>query len=87
MGMSMNKVVEFKCNVGDTVYIADAWGKKIHEFTVRKIRVFVDGLVLYYQGDCEQPITPDIWGKTVFLTREEALAKLDEWKEGANNEL
>ena len=73
-------VVELKCEVGDMVYIADGWGKKVQEFVVKKIGIFEGGHVLYYQGDFEQPITPDLWGKTVFLTREGAQHKLDEMK-------
>lgn len=79
----LEKAVELRCNVGDKVYIADGWGERVQEFKVRKIGIFVDGLVLYYQGEYEQPITPDIWGKTVFLTEAEAQAKLEEMKGGA----
>lgn len=70
--------MDLKCKVGDTVYIADGWGKRVHEFVVKKIGVFEGGHILYYQGDFEQPITHDLWGGTVFHTREGAQRKLDE---------
>lgn len=62
----------FHCQVGDTVYIADNWKHEVSEFRINKIAVFAGGKIFYYRHDFEQPITPDLWGKTVFLTPEEA---------------
>lgn len=45
-------LVRLPCKIGDTVYIADGWGKKIHEFVVNKIGI-LDELVLCYQSDYE----------------------------------
>lgn len=65
-------LVHLPCKVGDTVYIADNWKHEVSEFRINKIGIFVGGKMFYYQQDFEQPITPDLWDKTVFLTPEAA---------------
>ncbi len=65
-------LVHLPCKVGDMVYIADNWKNEVSEFRVNKIGIFAGRKVFYYQKDFEQPITPDLWGKTVFLTPEAA---------------
>ena len=69
--------IELPCKVGDTVYIADHWGKKVQEFHVNWFTITDNGVYCWEYRD-SQPITPDIWGKTVFLTPEEAEQALKE---------
>lgn len=69
--------LELPCKIGDTVYIADHWGKKVQEFNVNWFTITDNGVYCWEHRDT-QPTTPDIWGKTVFLTREEAQQALKE---------
>jgi len=71
-------LVHLPCKVGDMVYIADNWKNEVSEFRVNKIGIFAGRKVFYYQKDFEQPITPDSWGNTVFLTPEAAQQALKE---------
>lgn len=71
-----NRFVELPCKVGDTVYLILGVQNRILEFTVKEIRITSRFLQLIFtEGN-----TYSIWdyrfdlhfGKTVFLTREEA---------------
>lgn len=70
-----NGVVVLPCKVGDTVYIITTASKKI-------IITKVIGIWKYENGDAvlteSGGIHQNLWGKTVFLTREEAEAALKE---------
>ena len=83
-----NGVVVLPCSVNDTLYIAD---EKANIIRVEKVRTFFIGHPAYKENmprlkmirtDCHD-IPIDDFGKTVFLTREEAEKAL---KERVNND-
>ncbi len=78
------RLVELPCKVGDVVYNADHWGRRVAEFQVRWVTYDGEKVMCWEHHDY-QPITPDIWGKTVFLTRTEAEAALAA-QEGGSHE-
>ncbi|MGO5053627.1 hypothetical protein ACTQ6A_14165 [Lachnospiraceae bacterium LCP25S3_G4] len=87
----LGQSLKLPCNVGDTVYAyCSAFG--ILEYYVDEINVCIETTVFLcsayseqcgeYQSECLDEIEPCIadFGKTVFLTLEEAQAKLEERK-------
>ena len=79
-----NRLIELPCAVGDTVYrtILD----KVYEYTVGSFLVDENGAwgmsLLFEQGEKKFAANMDCdnLGKTVFLTKEEAEAKMEELK-------
>lgn len=86
-------LLQFPCRVGDKIFLDFAgFGKDIDEFTVKDFHLdcFEDGEVILfcdYESD-DKALSGQIdvmnFGKTVFLTREEAEAKLKELRGGEN---
>ena len=72
-------IVELPCKVGDTVYRISTMHhtkrKYIQETRISRIAIDVDGIWLFC--NCN-PIAKCVFGKTVFLTREEAEKALRE---------
>lgn len=81
-----NRFVELPCKVGDTVYYPWAYdeNKGIAFNKIESIKIYVGRipLVLVEDWESDMPIPtafyPEDFGKTVFLTREEAEKKLEE---------
>ncbi|MGO5053570.1 hypothetical protein ACTQ6A_13880 [Lachnospiraceae bacterium LCP25S3_G4] len=91
----LEKSVKLPCKVGDAVYAyCSAFG--ILEYYVDEINIGIETTVFLcsayseqcgeYQSECLDEIEPCIadFGKTVFLTLEEAQAKLEERNGGSN---
>ena len=86
-------LLRLPCKVGDKIFLDFAgFGKDIDEFTVKDFHLdcFEDGEVILfcdYESD-DKTLTGQIdvmnFGKTVFITREEAEAKLKELRGGEN---
>ena len=71
------RLVILPCKVGDTVYFLILG--KIIEKQVFSIVTFSNSSIIYCSGTSEY-FRPEQFGKTVFLTREEAEAALDKMK-------
>lgn len=86
------RIIELPCKVGDTVYLVD-FEYGIYKCIVNDIQILSDNkpvytLYFYSQNGYEAAelewdidIERDCFGKTVFLTKEEAEAKLKELDE------
>lgn len=82
-------VVELPCKVGDTVYYPWIYDGQcgVAFNKVESIKIYVNGLPLVivedWRSDMPMPISfcNEDFGKTVFLTRQEAEAKLKELNE------
>ena len=79
------KLVEIPCKVGDTVYwawILEKEKAEVFEGKVRGLSISQNGTtwfsVVYDNGLTFEHTFKDDWGKTVFLTRKQAEAKLEE---------
>ena len=70
------------CKVGDKVYRTSGnyFGEKIFEGVVAQISIYNNGEIRFWEHGHPLSFTPNDFGKTVFLTREEAEAKLKEGK-------
>lgn len=66
-----NGVVVIRCNIGDVVYQTD--GVRIYELTILDVSLYKNKP--YYETD-EIDFDDDAIGKSIFLTRQEAEAKL-----------
>lgn len=83
------RLIELPCKVGDTVYVVDFTraGYRIFEANIEEVRC--QSYATYYcldwglQPQRFRAFKEDNLGKNVFLTKEEAEAKLKELKEGA----
>ena len=79
------RCVVLPCKVGDMVYVLDTWSNNPYIFKTTAKDIKIDGTLICYEG-------VDVWfkkqfldfGKTVFLTREEAEAALTAMKESPN---
>jgi hypothetical protein len=73
-----NGVVVPPCKVGDTVYRTSGnyFGEKIFEGVVAQISIYNNGEIRFWEHGHPLSFTPNDFGKTVFLTREEAEQKL-----------
>ena len=60
--------------MGDTIYPAYEFAGTIPEYEITEITIFKDEIVIVDDSDNEYNI--DDFGKTIFLTREEAEAAL-----------
>lgn len=69
-----SRYIELPCKVGDTIY--HTFTGKVDYFEVYDIQVHNDGIYVTY--DFNRYFNADEFGKTVFLTREEAEKKLEE---------
>lgn len=73
------RLIELPCKVGDTVWSIDF--EKIHSYELTEITVRNKKMVFFSVMDgFMKVIKPEDIGKTVFLTKEEAEAKLAELK-------
>lgn len=89
------KFIELPCKVGDIVYLVD-FEYGIYKCIVNDIRILSDNEPVYtlyfYSQNGDEPaelewdidIERDCFGKTVFLTKEAAEAKLQEFNENEN---
>lgn len=87
------RLIKLPCKMGDKIFLDFAgFGKDIDEFTVKDFHLdcFEDGEVILfcdYESD-DKALTGQIdvtnFGKTVFLTKSEAEAKLKEFGGGEN---
>lgn len=81
-----SRYIELPCMIGDTVYYPWIYddNKGIAFTEVESIKIYVDRLPLVFVGDWESDLNmpttfyPENFGKTVFLTREEAEKALKE---------
>lgn len=84
-----SRFVEVPCKVGDTVYVIEdiAGEKKIIQDTVETIGIgyYADGINIYQFDGIKTDGYFSDFGKTVFLTREEAEQALKERERNANN--
>ena len=64
------------CKVGDTVYLPNKYMKRIVSFNIVEFYIFKDGYAILDNFENEYEI--EDFGKTVFLTREEAEKALKE---------
>ena len=71
-----SRFVELPCKVGDVVYIANEWYKRTFSFNIVEICIYEEEIIIV--DDSENEYHPEYFGKTVFLTREEAEAALAE---------
>lgn len=90
--LQSDRLIELPCKVGDTVYLVD-FEYGIYKCIVNDIQILSDNkpvytLYFYSQNGYEAAelewdidIERDCFGKTVFLTKEEAEAKLKELNE------
>ena len=69
-----NGVIVPPCKVGDTVYCLETIGNKINDYVVQNVGITAT------QGGWGIERGFDAFGKTVFLTKEEAEANLKEMK-------
>lgn len=81
-----SKFIELPCSVGDTVYYPYA-GKILEKKVTAYHRIYdarsgAQGIDWWYEleNDESETMDADLIGKTVFLTREEAEKKLEEFK-------
>lgn len=79
--MEQGRLLKLPCAVGDTVYYPNKYGNRIVEFEIIKIQIFKDETV--YFDDSNNEYHAEDFGKTVYLTREQAESKLNE-TEGNN---
>lgn len=76
------RLVVLPCKVGDTVYLPNKYMKRIVSFNIVEFYIFKDGYAILDNFENEYEI--EDFGKTVFLTREEAEKALKEMD--GNNE-
>lgn len=69
-----NIVIVLPCKVGDAIYRCGDQIKRVYEWEIEHIEIYVDGIV--FIDDSDNAFTVDDIGKTVFLTRKEAEAAL-----------
>ena len=69
-------LLRLPCKVGDTIYRCGDPIKKVYEWDIEHIEIFYDEIV--FIDDSDNSFTVGDIGKTVFLTREEAEAKMKE---------
>lgn len=74
--------IRLPCKVGDTVYriSGNYFGEKIFEGVVAQISIYNNGEIRFWEHGHPLSFTPNDFGETVFLTREEAEQKLKEVK-------
>lgn len=75
-----NGVVVLPIKTGDTIYRCGDPIKKVYEWEIEHIEMYVDEIV--YVDDSDNTFTGDEIGKTVFLTREAAENALKEREKG-----
>lgn len=77
-----NILIELPCKVEDKVYRTSGnyFGEKIFEGVVAQISIYNNGEIRFWEHGHPLSFTPNDFGKTVFLTREEAEQKLKEVK-------
>ena len=75
-----NGVIVPPCKVGDKVYLTSGnyFGEKIFEGVVAQISIYNNGEIRFWEYGHPLSFTPNDFGETVFLTREEAEQKLRE---------
>lgn len=75
-----NGVIVPHCKVGDKVYRTSGnyFGEKIFEGVVAQISIYNNGEIRFWEHGHPLSFTPNDFGKTVFLSREEAEQKLKE---------
>ena len=78
--------VDFKCNIGDTLYYVDTKKLVIYRFVVDCFKVFDNNITAYgfmygkYKNDCGYPTDISIKyldKRVVFIKRKDAQEKLD----------
>ena len=69
-------LLRLPCKVGDTIYRCGDPIKKVYEWDIEHIEIFYDEIV--FIDDSDNSFTVGDIGETVFLTREEAEARLKE---------
>lgn len=69
----------FPCMVGDTIYYPVNTQNRIVQFEVTQIQIFKDEIVFF--DDSENMYHAEDFGKTVFLTKEQAEAALKKMNE------
>lgn len=82
--LQSDRLVEIPCKVGDKIYcdgkyFADPCKGKVMEFIVGDVKTNV---CTYHRGEIDMVFRFSDFGKKVFLTREEAEAKLKELNNG-----
>ena len=71
-----NNVVVLPCKVGQVLWFPSEYYNKPYSIFITKAEIYEEETIMYSEGGCEW-YEEDI-GKTVFLSREEAEAKLKE---------
>lgn len=70
------KLLKLPCKVGDKIYYPNKFGNRVVEFEIIQIQIFKDETVFFDDSDNEYHA--EDFGKTVYLTREQAENKLNE---------
>lgn len=68
-------VIVLPCKVGDTIYRCGYPSKKVYEWEIEHVKLYLDEIV--FVDDSDNEFTAEDIGKTVFLTREEAEKALE----------
>lgn len=73
-----SRFIELPCKVGDEVYVPAAWIERLIRFVIVRCEIYAEEIIFTDDSDNEYHI--EDFGKTVFLTREEAEAELERRK-------
>ena len=71
-----SRFIVLPCKVGDTIYRCGYPSKKVYEWEIEHVKLYLDEIV--FVDDSDNEFTAEDIGKTVFLTREEAEKALKE---------
>lgn len=71
-----NRLIKLPCAVGDKIYLPNEYVGKVIDFEIIEICIFKEEII--FIDDSENEYFINDFGKTVFLTREEAEAALKE---------
>lgn len=71
-----NRLLKLPCAVGDKIYLPNEYVGKVIDFEIIEICIFKEEII--FIDDSENEYFINDFGKTVFLTREEAEAALKE---------
>ena len=73
-----SRFIEVPCKVGDKVYVPAKWINGILSFVIVRCDIYEEEM--FFEDDSFNMLSVDDFGKTVFLTREEAEKALAEEK-------
>lgn len=74
-----NRLLKLPCAAGDKIYLPNEYVGKVIDFEIIEICIFKEEII--FINDSENEYFINDFGKTVFLTKEEAEAALKEMSE------